>query len=95
VHRGILQGAIGLAVSLLFGWLALRRCRSTSSAARIAGADYAGSSRDSPRRLAVACGHALAVPVRGEDRRSVTPAVAFWTVVIGLCFNSLLPARRR
>ncbi len=28
-----------------------------------------------------------------DDRRLVTPSVAFWTVVVGLCFNSLLPAR--
>ena len=95
VRRGLLQGGIGLAVSLLFGWLALRAVPLDDLGAALVEADY---------RWLVPAGLALAVSLWlramrwralfvGDDRRLVTPAVAFWTVVVGLCFNSLLPAR--
>jgi hypothetical protein len=95
VRRGVVHGGIGLAVSVLFGWLALRAVPLDDLGKALVEADY---------RWLVPAGVALAVALWlramrwralfvGDDRRLVTPAVAFWTVVIGLCFNSLLPAR--
>ena len=92
--RPLLQAGLGLLVSIVFGWLALRSISLHGVWAGLRAADYAWLVP-----AVAALGVALwlrALRWRAlfpAEQARVTPSVAFWTLIVGLFFNNVLPAR--
>ncbi len=86
---------LGALVSLLFAWLAVRSVSLEGLGAALRGADYRWLVPAAAVLLASVWLRALRwrALFPGAERAGLTPAVAFWTCVIGLAVNNLLPAR--
>jgi glycosyltransferase 2 family protein len=94
-RRVVVQSLVGLAVSIVFGWLALRGAHVADMRRSLDDASYGWLV---PALLALAAALLLKAErwrslFSPAEQKRVTRPVAFWTLAVGLFFNSALPAR--